>query len=326
MAENYSLAEVTRLNNHNHMNIAFVAKRNYFFLISLFFVVVSVVSLVMYGLKPGIDFTGGSAIELGFTHTRPSLEDMQSILPQETYGASVVQPVGEDGYLLRLRFVTETEHQKILSDARTKFETGATSSTPENRVLEKSVETVGATISESLKERSIQAVLFVVFTIGLYIAYTFRKVSRPVASWKYGAAAIVALFHDIIITLGVFALLGHFYGVEVGIPFVVALLTILGYSINDTIVVFDRIRENLTRYGTSDFIGLVNRAFNETFVRSINTSVTVLIVLTSLFFFGGESIRYFVLALIVGIFFGTYSSIFIASSLLVSWHNWSHRK
>lgn len=314
------------MNNRNYMNILFVAKRKYFYLISLLFIAVSVVSLFVYGLKPGIDFTGGTSVELEFTDRRPSLEDMQTVVPEETFGSSVVQPVGDRGYLLRLRFITEEEHQMILANVRTQFETENTSTTPENRVLEKSVETVGATISESLKQRSVQAVIFVVLTIGLYIAYTFRKVSKPVSSWKYGVAAVVALFHDIIITIGAFALLGHFYGIEVGIPFVVALLTILGYSINDTIVVFDRIRENLTRYGTSDFSGLVNRAFNETFVRSLNTSLTVLIVLTSLFFFGGESIRYFVLALIIGIFFGTYSSIFIASSLLVSWHNWSTKK
>lgn len=307
------------------MNISFVSKRNYFFLISLVLVGVSIVSLFLYGLKPGIDFTGGTVIELTFTGARPSMTEMQSVIDESTYGTSVVQPAGEAGYLIRLRYLTEDEHQQLLKAARTKFETTAHDSVAENRVLEESIETVGPTISQTLKTRAVQAVLAVVFAIGAYIAYSFRKVSKPVSSWKYGAAAIVALFHDIIITLGVFSLLGHFLGIEVGVSFVVALLTILGYSTNDTIVVFDRIRENLTRYGSSDFFGLVNRAFNETFIRSLNTSLTVLIVLTSLFVFGGESIKYFVLALIVGIFFGTYSSIFIASSLLVSWHSWTKK-
>jgi preprotein translocase subunit SecF len=308
------------------MNIPFVAQRKYFYLVSAVFVVLAFVSLLVYGLKPGIDFTGGSSVELEFTDTRPLLVEMQAALPSEVYGAAMVQPIGEQGYLLRLRFITEEEHQELLSRVRTTFETEATSSTPGNRVLEKSIETIGPTISASLKERSLQAVFAVVLAIGLYIAYTFRKVSRPVESWKYGAAAIVALVHDVIITLGVFALLGRFASVEIGIPFVVALLTILGYSINDTIVVFDRIRENLARYGSNDFVSLVNRAFNETFIRSINTSVTVLIVLTSMFIFGGESIRDFVLALIIGVFVGTYSSIFIASALLVTWHEWSEKK
>lgn len=308
------------------MNISFISKRKYFFLFSAILTIVSIVSLFMYGLKPGIDFTGGSLIELNFTGDRPPLSEMQSLIPEETYGESVVQPAGDKSYIIRLRFISEEEHQNILAGARKKFEVVATTSTPENKVLEESVETIGPAISESLRGRSVQAVFAVVLTIGAYIAYTFRKVSRPVASWKYGLAAIVALFHDLIITIGVFSILGHFLGVEVGISFVLALLTILGFSVHDSIVVFDRIRENLTKYGANDFPGTVNRALNETFIRSINTSLTVLIVLTSLFIFGGESIKYFVLALIVGIFFGTYSSIFIASSLLVSWQGWSRKK
>ncbi len=308
------------------MNISFVSKRNYFFLISIVFVAVSIVSLIMYGLKPGIDFTGGTLVELKFTHERPTLSEIQEIVPESTYGSSIIQSVGDMGYLLRLRFISEEEHQQILASAREKFEVAGTSETPENRVLEESIETIGPAISESLRERSVQAVIAVLLTIGAYIAYTFRKVSRPVASWKYGLAAIIALFHNILITIGVFSLLGHFHGVEVGISFVLALLTILGFSVHDTIVVFDRIRENLNRYGANEFESLVDRALNETFVRSINTSITVLIVLFSLFVFGGESIRYFVLALIVGIFFGTYSSIFIASPLLVVSHRLSRKR
>ncbi|HRH23677.1 MAG TPA: protein translocase subunit SecF [Candidatus Magasanikbacteria bacterium] len=307
------------------MNISFVSKQKYFFLVSSLFVVVSIVSLIIYGLKPSIDFTGGTLIELRFTGERPELTEMQSITPPETYGETIVQPVGDEGYLIRLRFITEDEHQSILAAAREKFETPATETAPENKVLEESIETIGPAISESLKQRSVQAVVVVLLAIGSYIAYTFRKVSRPVTSWKYGLAAIIALFHNIIITIGVFSLLGHFMGVEVGISFVLALLTILGFSVHDTIVVFDRIRENLGKYGAHEFESTVNRALNETFVRSINTSVTVLVVLLSLFIFGGESIKYFVLALIIGIFFGTYSSIFIASPLLIVSHRMSKK-
>ncbi len=302
------------------MNIPFVKKQKYFFLFSLVCVVVSIVSLIVHGLKPSIDFTGGTLIEFKFTGERPELHDMQSVVPNETYGEIVVQSVGENGYLLRLRYITEDEHQDILNRVREKFETEAIDGVAENKVLEESVETIGPAISQSLKERSVQAVIAVLLAIGAYIAFTFRKVSRPVASWKYGLAAIIALFHNVIITIGVFSLLGHYLGVEVGISFVLALLTILGFSVHDTIVVFDRIRENLNKYGASDFETTVNRALNETFLRSVNTSLTVLIVLVALFFFGGESVKYFVLALIVGIFFGTYSSIFIASPLLVVSH------
>lgn len=308
------------------MNIPFISKRKYFFLFSSILTLASMVSLFLYGLKPGIDFTGGTLLELNFTGARPALADVQALIPESTYGSSVIQPAGDQGYIIRLRFISEDEHQQILKATREKFEVAASDSTSENRVLEESVETIGPAISESLKQRSVQAVFAVVLTIGAYIAYTFRKVSKPVASWKYGLAAIVALFHDLIITMGVFSVLGHVLGVEVGISFVLALLTILGFSVHDTIVVFDRIRENLTKYGAHDFEGTVDRALNETFIRSLNTSLTVLIVLTSLFIFGGESIKYFILALIVGIFFGTYSSIFIASSLLVSSHKWGMRK
>ena len=185
-------------------------------------------------------------------------------------------------------------------------------------IIEKRFESIGPVIGSELAEKSIKAIIIVLIGIVLYVGWVFRKVSRPVSSWKYGLIALAALFHDIIITLGVFSILGHFYGVEVGMPFVVALLTILGYSVNDTIVVFDRTRENLLRSAWDDFEEVVNRSVNETLVRSLNTSLTTLVVLLAIYFFGGATIQYFVLALIVGIIAGTYSSIFIASPLLVS--------
>ena len=163
------------------------------------------------------------------------------------------------------------------------------------------------------------AIFFAVVGIMAYIAWAFRKVSRPVESWKYGAGAVIALVHDILITVGIFSLFGHFQGIEVGIPFIAALLTILGFSVHDTIVVYDRTRENLMRSSSKEqFPDIVNRSLNETLARSINTSLTVLLTLLSIHFFGGESIKDFSLALLVGVFFGTYSSIFIASALLVT--------
>ncbi len=180
------------------------------------------------------------------------------------------------------------------------------------------VEFVSSVISSELKRKAFGAVAMAVLGVALYIAWAFRKVSFPVESWKYGVAAVMALVHDVVITVGVFAFLGKFKGVEVNIPFIAALLTILGYSVNDTIVVFDRIRENLLKAGAKDdFEETVNQSIRETLARSINTSLTVLVVLVSIILFGGESIRDFALALFVGIFFGTYSSIFIASAFIV---------
>lgn len=181
-------------------------------------------------------------------------------------------------------------------------------------------ESIGPLIGAELKRKSVYAILLVLVAILLYISWVFRKVSKPVASWKYGVAAIIALFHDVVIVLGVFAVLGHFYNVEINTPFIAAVLTVLGYSVNDTIVVFDRIRENLPK-SNEDFEGTVNTSLNQTIVRSINTSLTVLLVLFCILIFGGSTIREFVLALLIGIFVGTYSSIFIASPILVIWNN-----
>ena len=162
--------------------------------------------------------------------------------------------------------------------------------------------------------------------ITLYIAFAFRKVSKPVASWKYGITSLIALFHDVLIPIGVFSILGHFYNVEITVPIVAALLTILGFSVHDTIVIFDRIRENILRRGMGQFEDTVNWSLTQTLGRSISTVVTVEFVLISLFFFGGETLKYFALALIIGITSGAYSSIFIASPLLVSWYKWSNKK
>ena len=198
--------------------------------------------------------------------------------------------------------------------------------TDQNKVLEERVDVIGPAISSHLRSRAFSAAIAVVIAIILYVAYAFRKVSEPVKSWKYGIAAIVALVHDVTITMAVFALLGYYLGVEIDIPFVVALLTILGYSVNDTIVVFDRVRENLLHDGPNRFAQTVNEGVNGTLVRSMNTSITTLLVLFALFFFGGATIKFFSLALIIGIALGTYSSIFLASPLLVVWNEWGKKK
>ncbi len=187
-------------------------------------------------------------------------------------------------------------------------------------VTELQFDAVGASIGQELKSKSFNAIAIVFVMIILYISWAFSKVSKPVASWKYGVAAIIALIHDILFILGVFSVLGHFYGIEINTPFIAAVLTVLGYSVSDTIIVFDRIRENLPK-SQEDFENTVNRSVNQTITRSINTSISSTLALIAILFFGGDTIKDFALALIVGIFVGTYSSIFIASPVLVVWDN-----
>jgi preprotein translocase subunit SecF len=202
-----------------------------------------------------------------------------------------------------------TVHQQILDKLSAQY--------GKDNVQEQRFEAVGPAIGKEMRTKAIYSVLIVLVAIVLYIAYAFRKLSWPVESWKYGVIAVIALVHDITIPIGIFAVLGQYLNVEIGLPFVAALLTVLGYSVNDTIVVFDRVREKLLRSGSKDFEDLVNRSVNETLARSINTTLTTVIALAAICLFGGDSIKYFSLALLIGIFFGAYSSVFVASPLLV---------
>lgn len=234
---------------------------------------------------------------------------------------AVLQPTGERGLILRMKDLDEKTHQTLLSSLKAR----------NGDFIEKRFDSIGPTIGKELRRKSLWAILFVLIMIVAYISWTFREVSKPMSSWKYGLAAIAALIHDVSIPTGVFAVLGRFYGVEVDTLFVTALLTILGFSVHDTIVVFDRIRENLKKSGASaswrtDFEAVVEKSVKDTVSRSINTSLTVLFVMLMLYFLGGATIQYFALAIIIGVFFGVYSSIFIASALLVTWHKWTIRK
>ena len=293
--------------------IPIIQKKNIPFTISTILFTVSVILLVVVGIKPGIDFTGGTLIQLRFEGERPERAALQTVVEGLELGNVLIQPADSDSHIVKMAYLEEDDHQRLLSSVRTAYES------EEYKVVEESVETIGPSISSDLRSRSIKAGLGVVIAIILFIAYSFRKVSKPVSSWKFGITAIIALLHDVIITMGVFVLLGHFLVVEVGIPFVVAMLTILGYSVNDTIVVFDRIREKLMRKEYKNFAETVNVGVNETIPRSINTSVTTLLVLLGLCIFGGESVRFFSLSLVIGIILGTYSSLFLASPLLVWW-------
>jgi len=295
-------------------NFKIIQKRNIWLSISGALFVIFLAALVVWGFKYGIDFTGGSLLEVKYLGSRPTVNQVETSLTDLKLNSLIVQPVGSEDMMLKFQDTAEATHQAILS----KLTALAKQLDKNNSLEELRFESVGPSIGAELKIKSLWAIFFALLAMLAYITYAFRKVSRPIASWKYASAAIIAMFHDTIITMGVFAALGHFYGVEINTPFVAAVLTVLGYSVHDTIVVFDRIRENLPK-SEFDFEGTVNMSLNQTLVRSLNTSLTVLLVLLAIIIFGGASIRTFALALAIGIFIGTYSSIFVASPLLVVW-------
>ncbi len=285
-----------------------IQQRNKFFILSGILVVASLVMLAIWGLKPGIDFRGGVLTEIKFTEQMPNKDDFRKQLQELNLSDLTIQTSGNNKMLVR--FISDDD------DINTKVQSKIKTTYPKAIVERTSF--ISSAISQELKSKAIQATIVAIIGIMFYIMWAFRKVSYPVESWKYGFGAIIALAHDIIITLGAFAFLGHQYGVEVNIPFIAALLTILGYSVNDTIVIFDRIRENLNKAeAKKHFEDTVNRSINESMSRSLNTSLTVVVVLLAIIFFGGESIKYFSIALLIGIVAGTYSSIFVASAILV---------
>lgn len=293
----------------------FTKYSKFYYLFSGILIAASLASLMLFGLKFGIEFSGGSNMRLEFSGQRPTNEQISSQLLSFNLGDITVQPVGEKGAVLQFKGIDEATHQQML----VKLNELAP-------VEEKSFQYIGPSVGQELKNKTLIAIALALASITLYIAFAFRKVSRPVASWKYGITSLIALFHDIIIPLGVFSLLGNVYHAEITIPIIAALLTILGFSVHDTIVIFDRIRENILRRGMGSFHETVDVSLNQTAGRSISTVATVLIVMASLFFFGGTTLRYFSLALIIGVAAGAYSSIFIAGPLLVSWKNWDEKR
>lgn len=288
----------------------------FWFIVSAVIVALGIIALIVYGINFGIDFKGGTLTQLKFTKQVPPTPEIRQVLIDSGFPDAVVQPAGESSVIVRTGPQEKEAHDKILATLADKYP----------GIEEEQFTSIGPVIGKELRSSAVLQLVLVSLGIILYIAYAFRKVSKPVSSWKFGIAAVVALLHDLLIVIGVFALLGHFYGVEIDSLFVTALLTVLGFSVHDTIVVFDRIRENLRVSAGQDLSEIINSSINQTLVRSINTSLTVIFVLLALILFGGETIRYFVLALLIGITAGTYSSIFIASPLLLVWHNWSLRR
>ncbi|MDA0207851.1 MAG: protein translocase subunit SecF [bacterium] len=276
--------------------------------ISSLLVIASMVAILTFGLNLGIDFTGGSLLEVNPV-AEVSLEEMRAASESAGYDASVQTTDG--GFLLKTEPLTREQHDELLAAFAASF----------GEFEELRFESVGPVIGDELKRRSIVAVALLLALIVVYVAWAFRKVSEPISSWKYGLLTIIAAIHDVMIPLGVFAVLGSTFGYQVDTAVVAALLTILGYSINDTIVVFDRTRENLTqnRHKKMNFGEVVNMSVVQSFARSMNTSLTTLLVLLAIYFFGGETTRPFILALIIGVVSGAYSSIFVASPLLVLW-------
>lgn len=283
----------------------------FMFWFSITLVFASVVLLSVYGLNLGVDFRGGSVVELAFNSPaggqRPALEDIKNTLAQIGIADISVNYAGDDEVIIKTKELAEDEHQKILAVLEEK----------NPGIEEKKFDSVGPVIGDELKRKSITAISLVLSAVIIYIAIVFRKLSKTLSPWIMGFAAIVALMHDVLIPLGVFAILGKFYSVEISAVFVAAVLTILGYSVADTVVVFDRVRENVIRGSSGSFPDIVHKSIMQTLSRSLNTTFTTLLSLFAIFFFGGESIRYFALALIMGIFLGAYSSIFVASPLMV---------
>lgn len=282
-----------------------IGKKKIFLTISGVLCGLSLLALIFWGLKPGIDFTGGTMMEIKFKDKVLTNQEIKDNLRELNLGEINVRSAENDKIVLRFKEVNEEIHQKILEKL--------------GKPEESRFERIGPTIGKELTDKAKWAVVLVNLAILIYIAWAFRRLSKIIKkgeSWLYGGGAIAALIHDVLIMLGFFAILGKFKGVEINSTFITAVLTVIGYSVNDTIVVYDRIRENLLMYASKDFSGMVNRSLNETLSRSLNTTFTTLLALLAIFFFGGETIKDFILAMMVGITTGTWSSIAIATSFL----------
>jgi len=293
------------------MNLKVIEKRKIFLSLAAFLVGLSIFSIVFFGLKPGIDLTGGTNWQLSFSEKIGEEKLISHLYAIRSRYDFSVSSLNDGSFLIHLPPLSENEHQALREELSKRI----------NGLQEKSFSSIGSTIGSEIRKRAVWAILLVLLGISLYVAWAFRKVSRPVKSFKYGVITLVTLFHDVVIPTGVLAFLGHLKGVEIDTNFIVALLTIMGFSVHDTIVVFDRIRENLLVYGGKNFSlkEVIDKSVNQTFMRSVSTSLSLFLVLLAIMFFGPSSLFYFALIILVGTFFGTYSSIFVASPLLYLW-------
>lgn len=289
------------------MNIPFLKYYKVNYLIVGILIAASIICLIKFGLNLGIDFLGGTILELSF-ETRPANSVIQESLNNLNLGEIIIQPTGERNIILRLKDINENTHQEMLSNL--------------NRISELEevrFESIGPAIGKELKEKTMILIVISLIALLLYIAIAFRKLKWPISGWQYGMVSIATLFIDVLIPFLVLVLLGKFYNVQFNIPIVAALLTILGYTINDKVIVFDRVRENILTTRSDNFSETVNSSLNQIIGRSLSTGFCTLLVLFVIFLFGGETLKYFSLTLIIGIIVGTYTSLFVASSLLISW-------
>ncbi len=295
-----------------------ITHRKIFFTISAILAGLSIVSVLYFGIRPGIDFAGGSLLEIAY-ESRPAIETIET--QTDTLPFSVLlQPSGESNLIVRTKDLSQDERAELLAALG---QAGGV-------FTESRFTSIGPSIGAELKQKAWVALLLVIMGITLFVAFAFRKVSEPISSWKYGLVTVVALIHDVLVPAGAVALLGYwFLDYQADALFVTALLTVLGFSVHDTIVVFDRVRENLRKnkdqHLARTFEETVGASVSQTFARSINTSLTVVLVLSALFFAGGASTKPFALMLIIGVVAGTYSSVFLASPLLVTIASWSKK-
>lgn len=295
-----------------------IGKKKIYFLISGLVIIPGIISLFLWGLHLSLDFTGGTLLELKFQNPKEnvSVEEIKTIAQSQKLEVGSIQSSGENTYLLRMPPTSRQQNQKLENSISQKY----------GKITELRLETVGPTIGKETAIKALQAVVIASIAIVIYVAFAFRQIPKPYSSIKFGVCAVLALIHDILVVVGLFSILGHFFKVEIDSLFITALLTIMGFSVHDTIVVFDRIRENLRNMRTTSFAQVVNESILQTLVRSLSTSLTVLFTLFALFLFGGESIHWFVTALLIGIISGTYSSVFNAAPLLVVWEEWKRKK
>lgn len=299
-----------------------VRNRKFFYWLSGIAVVLSVVAMIAFGFNLGIDFKGGSLLQVNYVGGRPDLFAVQTVVTDSVGGEPSVRSIGSSGYVIRMQSISEAQHKSLLQALQKTVATTTGAS-----IEEQQFDSIGPVLGAESAHKALISIGLVLLMIVLFIAFAFRKVSEPVSSWKYGAISIVALVHNIVIPTGVYVLLGHFDPmIEVDTLFVTALLVILGFSVHDNIVVFDRVRENLKLNKHKPFEEVVGMSISQTLTRSINTSLTVVFALVVLFFIGGAATHNFILALLVGIIAGTYSSICIGSPLLVTVEKWQRRQ
>lgn len=297
------------------MNI--IGKRNWYFLISLLIIIPGIISLFVFGLNLSIDFIGGSRLTFSLQKaaTTEEIGKIRSAFENEKIKVSTIEK-SNNLVFIRTQPIDQAQDTKVVDKLKGELK----------EFKQEEFETIGPTIGAETTSNAVKAVVIASLLIVLYITLSFRKVPKPASSFRFGICAIIALIHDVLVVMGAFAIFGYFFGVEIDSLFVTAILTVIGFSVHDTIVVFDRIRENLKRKGAMNFPQVVNDSILQTIDRSLNTSLTVILVLLAMLLFGGESIKWFVVALLVGITTGTYSSIFIAAALLVVWQNWSQKR